>query len=49
MGGISLALEHLKLLRLNRVGKKEVMPMSDSSKIMGLLVDDSRLCAGAVL
>lgn len=34
---------------INRLGIKEVMPMVESSKIMGLLIDNNRLCAGAVL
>ncbi len=35
---------------LNRSGRKEVMPMIDSSSTtMGLLVENGRLCAGAVL
>jgi hypothetical protein len=33
----------------NRSGNKEVMPMQDSSKRMGLMVEVNWLCAGAVL
>ena len=31
------------------LGKQEVMPMTEHSSNMGLLVDDSQLRAGAVL
>lgn len=31
----------------NRTGKKEVMPMIESSKRMGHLIGKCRLCAGA--
>ena len=33
----------------DRLGNKEVMPMTDSSKCMGHQTGVSRLCAGAVL
>jgi len=37
------------LLRHIHLGNKEVMPMQDSSKCMGLQVEINWLCAGAAL
>ena len=38
------------VIKLAILGIQEVMPMTEySSSNMGLLVDDSQLCAGAVL
>ncbi len=38
------------VIKLTTLGMQEVMPMTEySSSNMGLLVDDSQLCAGAVL
>lgn len=36
-------------LKLYPLVLQEVMPMQESSKRMGLQVNESRLCAGAVL
>jgi hypothetical protein len=50
LGNRSKTLNQIIVLELNHLGNKEVMPMiDDSSKIVGLLVNDSRLCAGAAL